>query len=255
MTIFFHKLRFCLLKAKDAYIFWKQKHSSVAESEAYVVDLPSNTIDEHRRYWNIYNWSSGGEEWTEHAQKYKGLNPEHWKASLISGMIHKYFKTNGVILEIGSGAGRWSIELIKLADRVILADISEKCLDICKEKFKRYDKVEYKLVTNFLDFLGESSVDYVWSYDVFVHINPTDIKKYVSEFQRILKPGGIAIIHHAGNRTLNTLNTLTTLNPRSMMDGSTFASIVHKNGMEIIDQNNTLHHRPGDLLSVFRNPF
>jgi ubiquinone/menaquinone biosynthesis C-methylase UbiE len=33
---------------------------------------------------------------------------------------------------------------------------------------------------------------------VFVHINPTDIDAYLRDFRRILKPGGIGVVHHAG---------------------------------------------------------
>jgi len=48
-----------------------------------------------------------------------------------------------------------------------------------------------------LSFIENNSVDYIWSYDVFVHINPTDVEKYIIEFSRILKPHGYGIIHHS----------------------------------------------------------
>jgi ubiquinone/menaquinone biosynthesis C-methylase UbiE len=40
------------------------------------------------------------------------------------------------------------------------------------------------------------SVDVIWSFDVFVHINLADIATYLDEFVRVLRPGGRAIIQH-----------------------------------------------------------
>ena len=47
--------------------------------------------------------------------------------------------------------------------------------------------------------IADNSIDRIWSWDVFVHINDTDIKDYVVQFNRILRPGGIGIIHHSKN--------------------------------------------------------
>jgi len=113
--------------------------------------------------------------------------------SLPNSEIFKYSN----ILEIGPGAGRWSEILLNRAKHLTVADISEKCLNICKDRFDS-TKIDFKLITNFLDFMENNSVDFIWSYDVFVHINPIDIEKYLIDFKRILKPNGYAVIHHSG---------------------------------------------------------
>ncbi|MFH0947074.1 MAG: class I SAM-dependent methyltransferase, partial [Planctomycetota bacterium] len=51
-----------------------------------------------------------------------------------------------------------------------------------------------------LPFCGEASIDLVWSYDSFVHIEKSAIQSYFHEFARVLRPGGKAVIHHAGRR-------------------------------------------------------
>ncbi len=69
------------------------------------LDVPSHTVNENKRIWNRYDWSIGaGEEWTRHAQTYKGLDPNTWKTSLINKMMLKYIKNGSTILEVG---GRW----------------------------------------------------------------------------------------------------------------------------------------------------
>ena len=42
---------------------------------------------------------------------------------------------------------------------------------------------------------------------------------------------------------------------RSSMDGKLFAHLVEKHGMSLVEQNNSLPHKLGDLISVFRKAF
>ena len=208
-------------------------------------------VKKNKRKWNAHDWSKGGEECNEDVKEYKGIEPEIWKDNLINRMMLKHIKKNSNILEIGPGGGRWSKYLVELAKNLILADIAEKCLEICKERFKLIEKIDYKLIHKDLGFLEGNSVDYIWSYDVFVHINPTDIEKYVKEFSRILVDGGCAIIHHVGDYSdLEGMKK----GWRTFMNAEIFAKIVRNYGMEIIEQNYELAHKPGDVITVFIKP-
>ena len=40
------------------------------------------------------------------------------------------------------------------------------------------------------------STDAIWSFDVFVHINKPQFEAYTKEFARVLKPGGVGVVHH-----------------------------------------------------------
>ena len=190
------------LTMTDRFAIWSKKRRSTGD-QPLIVDVPSHSLGMNRKIWDNYDWSQGGEEWTYDAKIYKGLDPNQWKEQLINDMMLKYIKKGSVILEIGIGAGRWSEILQRLANRLILVDVSKKCLDICRQRFETCDNVEYKLIEGKLDFIDSDSIDYVWSYDVFVHINPTEIESYIEDFQRILKPTGCAIIHHPGNVLLS----------------------------------------------------
>lgn len=236
------------MKVVDIYLILLNKLSHLPRNEV-LIDLKSNSVTGNRIIWNGYDWSKAGEEWTEDAATCKGVDPIKWKTSLITGMISKYFTEDSVILEIGPGAGRWTAVLLELASRLILVDISEKALEICRERFKGHSNIEYALLEEpNLDFISDESVDYVWSYDVFVHINPTDTRKYIFQVQRILRPGGCAIIHHPDQVSKGTR----VFGIRSYMNRKSFENTIDRCGMKIIEQNTNLVHFPGDVISVFR---
>ncbi len=207
---------------------------------------------ENRKIWNTYDWSEGGEEWTRAAHEYKGLDPERWKAALIDGMMRPHIRSGSTVLEIGPGAGRWTETLQTIAGRLLIADISEKCLAVCKNRFRERTNIEYCLIGDEgLRFAGDGRIDAIWSYDVFVHINPTIIDSYLGDVARILRPGGVAVIHHSG--TYRT-ESEASLSYRSHIDGRFFARLVEKHGLRMKEQNTSLPHKPGDVISVFERP-
>ena len=208
-----------------------------------------HTREENRRIWDNYDWSRLGEEWTLDVRRFRGLDPEQWKASLINQMMLKYIKQGSTVLEIGPGGGRWTPALLQISSRLLLADISSKVLDICKERFKEYPNVEYYLIEDGrLDRLPRDSIDSVWTYDVFVHINPHDTEQYIRDLRNILKPGGIAIVHHPGTYPSDEDARK---DFRSHVDGKFFAHLVQKYNMKLLEQDASLPHKPGDLISVF----
>jgi len=217
-----------------------------------VVDLPSHSVTNNLTMWNEWNWSQQGEEWgvSDYPEGSKWKNNEEWKRALLEATVLKYFARNSVILEVGPGAGRWSFYLKDIASKLILADIAPKCLEICKERFKsNRNTVEFRLIENDLSFIPDNSIDYIWSYDVFVHINPSDILRYTNDFSRILRTGGIAIIHHAG-----TYKDKRDARKgfRANMSAEVFKHMVEENGMKVLEQNTNLVHKPGDIITVFQ---
>jgi len=232
----------------DKFVIWKNKTKPSDEQQN--IDLPSHSVEQNRFVWDNYDWSQRGEEWTLDAQS-RGSEPLRWKKDLVNKMILKYIKRNSVILEIGPGAGRWTEFLHPIANNLILADISKKCLDICKKRFNSVDKIDYHLIDKKLEFIDNETIDHVWSYDVFVHINPSDIEKYLKDFSRILKPGGVGIIHHSGK--FSKSNEYKD-GWRTYMDKEQFANFVQKFGMKIIEQNEKLVHFDGDVITVFTKP-
>jgi SAM-dependent methyltransferase len=87
---------------------------------------------------------------------------------------------------------------------VILVDISPTCLDACKSRFAD-DRLEtFQSSGSDLPPDATGEVDVVWSYDVFVHIAEPQFREYLAGVARVLRAGGVAVIHH-GNRRQATL--------------------------------------------------
>ena len=49
------------------------------------------------------------------------------------------------VMEIGPGFGRWTAFLKDSAGELLLADVSRKCLDACRERFGTTGKIHYLL--------------------------------------------------------------------------------------------------------------
>ena len=120
----------------------------------------------------------------------------------------KKFKSDLVILDVGTGAGFVieSIEhILDSHDRVIFSDISENMLDLCKNKFglKTY-KSEFLLTDSKKFLLADESIDVITMNSVLHHL--PEYKFFIRECSRLLKPGGFLIIKHEPNkRFANTL--------------------------------------------------
>jgi SAM-dependent methyltransferase len=152
-------------------------------------NLPGvNSSLANKHIWENWNWSARGEEWT--------LSPE-WKASVVKTFMGENLANRSVILEIGPGAGRWTEYLLERCHRLIGIDISETSVLECKRRFHEYENAKFEVGNGEdLSSIESGSVDAVWSFDVFVHINKQQFKSYLIELQRVLKPGGIGLIQH-----------------------------------------------------------
>ena len=208
-------------------------------------DLPGlNTTELNSAAWSNYEWGGGGEEWT--------VSPE-WRQSLIDDVILANLPEGAVSLEIGPGGGRWSTPLHEASDRLILADISESAIEACRKKFAGQENVEYHVTDGVtLTPLPDESVDFIWSFETFVHIAPVDQKTYMRELRRVMRRGGRAAIHHA------TEQSRTDRAWRSSMTAPLFAELVEANGMRVIEQINHWGPRklhavptPGDVITIF----
>lgn len=196
---------------------------------------------ENRKIWNEYDWSNRGDEWTR---------DEEWKAQVIREFIDPYFLVGDTIVEIGPGGGRWSEILQARAKKLYLVDVAEKPLELCRERFAGSPNIEYLLSNGCSLPISDGLVDGVWSYECFVHINPLDIKNYFHEFHRVLKPGGRALIHHAGPHIPGM-----PFRPgmRSDMTDKMAIDFAQECGLEVELQTQKLVN-PRDVLTILKRP-
>jgi ubiquinone/menaquinone biosynthesis C-methylase UbiE len=204
----------------------------------------TNTRSANRVVWNTYDWSEGGEEWSV---------SEEWRDALIDEVMLPNLPADAVSLEIGPGAARWSRALQAASRKLILADVSERAIELCREKLGEHDNLVFQVTDGAsLPQIGDSSVDFVWSFDVFVHIAPADQESYLREFARIMRPGGRGVVHHAGRGGVAPEAW------RSSMTRERFAEAVEAAGMRLIEQRESWGENgqfavptSGDVITVF----
>lgn len=186
------------------------------------LSLPgSHSVEENALKWNNYRWERGENEWTSSAQ---------WKQSVIDHIMLGNIRPNSVVVEIGPGYGRWTRKLIEISSRVMVVDVAEKCINHCREVFGANDNVEFHVNDGrSLAFAEDESVDFIWSFDVFVHIEPEDIEAYMREFRRVLKPDGVAILHHG-------IIGKTVFEWRSSLTLQVFAEILKRHDFTLLEQ-------------------
>jgi ubiquinone/menaquinone biosynthesis C-methylase UbiE len=184
-------------------------------------NLPGiSSLTANKQIWEHWNWEGGGEEWT--------ISPE-WKNSLVQNVLHRYIPSGGHILEIGPGAGRWTATLIEMASTFTGIDVAESCIRLCKQKFGG-QRGQF-LVGNGKDLaaIADASVDSLWSFDTFVHINLPEAASYVCEFRRVMRTGAVGVIHHGkyGGIEGGWRSNLTSKAFRKLLEGHGF-KILHE---------------------------
>ena len=209
-----------------------------------------NSTEANRRRWNDWDWSALGEEWTE---------SEDWKRGLVEDVMLRVVPAGGTVVEIGPGAGRWSVFLASHSARLIAVDVARAPLDAVAERLAGADSLECLLSDGVsLAGIGDGTADAVWSFDVFVHIAPVDQAAYLAEIARVLRRGGVAAIHHADGRNRGALPSRRGW--RSPMTAGLFAALAHERGLEVEEQ---IRHWSGgrrgldafhDVITVLRRP-
>ncbi|WP_431871759.1 class I SAM-dependent methyltransferase [Nocardiopsis eucommiae] len=156
------------------------------------------TVDWNRRTWGgTHSWERDGDEWA-HMASYCGQPYEEWKAGLVEELLVPG-AVRGTSLEVGPGHGRWTEHLLERSDRVWIVDVNESCLERCRERFADRHGLNVHHTTGYsMEPVPDASVAFVWSFDVFVHLEPDVIVGYLGEAARVMEPGATAVIHHAG---------------------------------------------------------
>jgi ubiquinone/menaquinone biosynthesis C-methylase UbiE len=129
-----------------------------------------------------------------------------------------------------------------------VVDVSEQAIQLCRERFRTCSNIDYFVGTGSTLPLADSSVEVVWSYDVFVHVNPLDARGYFREFRRVLKPGGTAVIHHPGSSKARHYREGAW---RSDLTDAMVRDFARENGLEVTSTTTELVNE-GDVLSVLR---
>lgn len=97
-------------------------------------------------------------------------------------------------LDFGCGVGRLTQALADRFDRCDGVDIAASMIDGARRINRHGERVSYHVnATSDLALFPDDSFDFVLSLLVLQHIEPRYAKRYIAEFIRVLKPGGVAV--------------------------------------------------------------
>ncbi|MFN7975531.1 MAG: class I SAM-dependent methyltransferase [Acidobacteriota bacterium] len=143
--------------------------------------------------WDAYSrgWSGApaevlGDEW---------FTPEQCSA-IWTAFGEPFARPGSDALEIGPGGGKWSRRIAARCGALAVADVSSEMLT--RTAALLGDRVRaVKLDGTGFGPLADASFDFVWAFDVYVHLDLEDAWRYLNETRRVLRPDGRAVVHMA----------------------------------------------------------
>lgn len=208
------------------------------------------------RLWNKA-WPADGDEWDD-CPRFIGIPYAQWKDSLARTFLIANLNPSSQVLEIGPGHGRWS-EFIPSripSGKLHLVDLSPNCIEFCKKRLASHGNVEYHVNDGrSLKTIADGTIDFVWSFDTFVHIEEPEIRSYAKELKRIMKRQSMGAIHHSGNPTPDQKRN----GMRSEVGARKFGAILAEAGLYVIRQVSEWGNRcnfklTSDCITVFARP-
>ena len=120
-------------------------------------------------------------------------------------------KPTDSVLEIGSGNGRIASSLTGYLDKgsYVGVDIMKSFVKWCQKAYQDYDRFTFEHINVFNKFynrftfrrarnfkfpFADNKFDFIYLTSVFTHMHSEDVDNYLSEINRMLKPGGVVLI-------------------------------------------------------------
>lgn len=141
------------------------------------------------------------------------------------------------VIELACGRGRHVQKYIDKATDVTLVDILDKNIDVCRERYHRYDNIHYYCNNGYnLEKLPSEKYTSLFSYDAMVHFEMMGIYEYLKDIYRVLINGGRALIHHSNYDRDYKASFIDSPHGRSYMNAGIFAYMAFRCGFRILEQ-------------------
>jgi len=152
----------------------------------------ANSIGRNRQYWSLYDWTERGNEWSAAW----GGTEYLWRGTILPRI--GALLPAGHILEIAPGYGRCTQFLATQCRSMTLVDLTEKCIEACKQRFRDLPNIRYVVNDGkSLEAVENESVDFVFSWDSLVHVEKDVMEAYLHQLASKLKTGGMGFLHHS----------------------------------------------------------
>jgi SAM-dependent methyltransferase len=150
-------------------------------------------LDENAAYWDGgFHWRHRGDEWSA----WWGTPEAEWRATIYP-RIEEFLPVR-LLLEIAPGYGRWTQFLRHECERLVGIDLSSKCVRACRRRFWRDRRLRFHVNDGkSLRAVDDGTVDFAFSFDSLVHVEADVMDAYVAELARVLRPDGVAFLHHS----------------------------------------------------------
>jgi SAM-dependent methyltransferase len=164
------------------------------------------------------SWSRYPDDWKQSDDLNLGFSTlgEEWGGPdfadlVVEELAGPYLGADIDVLELGCGGGKFSQRIALRCRSLVCSDIAQAMLDHARRELDRQGaggNVSYTAL-NGIDFSGvaSDSVDFVFSYDVQLHLQPQNIFSYLLDARRILRKGGVFMLHQVDLAKLGGINT------------------------------------------------
>jgi 2-polyprenyl-3-methyl-5-hydroxy-6-metoxy-1,4-benzoquinol methylase len=133
-----------------------------------------------------------------------GTLGEEWGSPALADLVVEelagpYLAGSVDVLELGCGGGKFSMRLAPRSGSLMCTDISDEMIGQTRATLTANGlgtNVDYRRL-NGIDFEGipSNSIDFVFSYDVLLHLQPQNLFSYLFDARRILRAGGVFMLH------------------------------------------------------------
>lgn len=102
------------------------------------------------------------------------------------------------VIELAAGYGRHAERAAPQCGRLIVMDVIEQNVKICRVRLGNMANVAFVVNCGFsYQPVPDGFVTGIYCYDAMVHFSPDIVEAYLADTFRVLKPGGRALFHHA----------------------------------------------------------
>ena len=151
------------------------------------------------------SWSRYPSDWKRDPALNLGVDTlgEEWGGPDFADHVVELFAGelghNVDVLELGCGGGKFSQRLAPRCRSLVCTDISQAMIEHTRAGLDRRGvgaNVSYRVLDGF-DFRGitDASVDFIFSYDVLLHVQMQNVFSYLLDARRILRDGGVFMLH------------------------------------------------------------